>query len=109
MFRVPRSMFFLAHLWGAHAIHVPVAMSVVRRVSSVSTITNRNNKDIKSIVGADVHHVPGLCLLDIGVPPTLVIKLWLKNQIFIFLTSSLKPPADGASYYARRFPRPRPL
>ena len=43
------------------------------------------------------------------VPPTLVIKLWLKNQIFIFSTSSLKPPADGASYYATRFPRPRPL
>ena len=43
------------------------------------------------------------------VPPTLVIKLWLKNQIFIFSTSSLKPPEDGASYYARRFPRPRPL
>ena len=66
MFRVPCSMFFLAHLWGAHAIHVPVAMSVVRRVLSVSTITTRNNKDIKSIFGADVHHVPGLCLLDIG-------------------------------------------
>ena len=43
------------------------------------------------------------------VPPTLVIKLWLKNQIFIFFTSSLKPPADGALYYAIRFPRPRPL
>ena len=41
-------------------------------------------------------------------PPTLVIKLWLKNQIFTFSTSSLKPPADGALYYARRFPRPRP-
>ena len=39
----------------------------------------------------------------------LFIKLWLKNQIFTFSTSSLKPPADGASYYARRFPRPRPL
>ena len=42
-------------------------------------------------------------------PPTLVIKLWLKNQIFTFSTSSLKPPANGASYYARRFPRPIPL
>ena len=28
---------------------------------------------------------------------------------FTFSTSSLKPPPDGASYYARRFPRPRPL
>ena len=41
-------------------------------------------------------------------PPTLTIKLWIKNRIFTFSTSSLKPPADGASYYARRFPRPRP-
>ena len=34
---------FLAHLWGAYAI--PMALSVVRRirVSSVSTITTRNN------------------------------------------------------------------
>ena len=32
-------------------------------------------------------------------PTTLVIKLWLKNEIFIFSSSSLKPPADGASYY----------
>ena len=50
--------------------------------------------------GANVHHVPRLCLLGIGGAPTLVIKLWPKNQIFTFLTSSLKPPADGASYYA---------
>ena len=42
-------------------------------------------------------------------PPTLVIKLWLKNQIFTFSTSSLKPLPDGASYYARRFLRSRPL
>ena len=56
--------YFLAHLWGAYAI--PVALSVVRRVSSVSTITTRNNEDIKSIFGANVYHVPGLCLLGIG-------------------------------------------
>ena len=31
----------LAHLWGAYAI--PMALSVVRHVSSVSTITTRNN------------------------------------------------------------------
>ena len=42
-------------------------------------------------------------------PPTTVIKLWLENHIFTFSTSSLKPPAAGASYYAKRFPRPRPL
>ena len=102
---------FLAHLWGVYAM--PMALSgvrclssVVRCVSSVSTITTRNNKVIKSIFGAIVHHVPGLCLLAIGGAPTLVIKLWLKNQIFTFLTS-LKPPAGGASYYAGRFPRLR--
>ena len=33
-----------------------VAMSIVRRVSSVSTITTRNNKDIKSIFGVHVWH-----------------------------------------------------
>ena len=32
---------FLARLWGAYAI--PLALSIVRRVSSVSTITTRNN------------------------------------------------------------------
>ena len=35
------------------------------------------------------------------VPPTLPIKLWLRNHSFTFLTSSLEPPADDASYYAR--------
>ena len=39
---------------------------VVRRVSSVSTITTRNNQDIKSKFGTNVHHVLGLCLLGIG-------------------------------------------
>ena len=32
---------FLAHLWGAYAI--PLVLLVVRHVSSVSTITTRNN------------------------------------------------------------------
>ena len=27
---------------------------------------------------------------------------------FTFSTSSLRPPADGTSYYARRFPKPKP-
>ena len=34
-------------------------------------------------------HVPGLCLLGIGGAPTLLIKLWLENYIFTYLTSSL--------------------
>ena len=49
----------------------------------------------KSIFGANVHHVPGLCLLGISGAPYISIKVWLKNQIFTFSTS-LKPPADGA-------------
>ena len=48
--------------------------SVVLCVLSVSTITTRNNYDIKSIFGANVYHVPRLCLLDIGSAPTLTIK-----------------------------------
>ena len=56
-------------------MHVPTALSVVRRVSSVSTITTRNYKDIKSIFGADVHHVPGLCLLGIGGAPYISHKI----------------------------------
>ena len=42
-------------------------------------------------------------------PPTSVIKLWLENHIFTFLTSSLKQPEGGASYYARRLLKPRPI
>ena len=51
------------------------------------------------------------CVFQVLVaPPTLVIKLWLKNQIFTFSTSSLNPlDAAGASYYAGRFPGLRPL
>ena len=42
------------------------------------------------------------------VPPTLVIKIWLKNHMFIFSTSSLKQSAGGTTYYVRRLPKPRP-
>ena len=38
-------------------------------------------------------------LLGIGGAPYISHKIWLKNEIFIFSSSSLKPPADGASYY----------
>ena len=82
---------------------------VVGRVSSVSTITTRNNLDIKSIFGANVHHFPGLCLLGFGGAPYISHKITAQKQNFTFSNSSLKPPAGGASYYARRFPRPRPL
>ena len=39
--------------------------SGVCHVSSVSTITTRNNQDIKFIFGANVHYVPG-DFLDLG-------------------------------------------
>ena len=95
--------------WRCPASVVRRSSPVVRRVSSVSTITTKNNKDIKSIFGANVHHVPGLCLLGIGGAPYISRKIMAHKPNFQFSTSSLKPPADGASYYARRFPRPRPL
>ena len=50
-----------------------------------------------------------MCLLAIGGDPIIVIKVSLENHIFIFLTSSLKQPAGGASYYARRLSKSRPL
>ena len=49
--------------------------SVVRHVSSVSTITPRNNQDMKSMFGANVYHVPGLCLLGIGGAPYIIHKI----------------------------------
>ena len=66
----------LAHLWGAYAI--PMALSIVRRVSSVSKV-------IKSIFGAIVHHVPGLCLLGIGGAPYISHKIMAqKPNFYIF-------------------------
>ena len=84
---------------------------IVRRMACVLFAHHncQKNKDIKSVFGANVHHVPGLCLLGIGGAPTLAIKLWLKNHSFTFLTSSLKPPADGTSYYTRRFSKSRTI
>ena len=63
---------------------------------------------MKTIFGANVHHFYGLWLIGIGGAPTLAIKLWLKNHIFTFSNSSLKPPADDTSYYTRSFPKPKP-
>ena len=65
-------------------------------------------QDIKSIFGANVYHVPGLCLLGIGGAPYVSHKMMTGKPYFKILTSSLKSPADGASCYARRFPKPRP-
>ena len=56
--------------------------SFVHHVSSVSTITTKNNKDIKPIFGADVHHVPGLCLLGIGGAPYISHKIMAQKPNF---------------------------
>ena len=52
-------------------------------------------------------HTPGMALSTVR--PTSVIKLWLENHIFTFLTSSLKQTAGGISYYTRRLLKPSPL
>ena len=71
---------FLAHLWGAYAI--PLASSIFRRVSSVSTITAKNNSDIKSTFSANVYHVPGLCLPGIGGSPYISHKIMARKPYF---------------------------
>ena len=45
-----------------------------------------------------------LCLLGIGGVPYICHKIMAQNHIFTFLTSSV----GGASYYARKLPKPRP-
>ena len=108
----------LAYLWGAYGIpwRCPLSVgshpsSVIRFVSSVSTITTKNNQDIKSIFSANVYHFLDCPSQVLVAPPTSVIwlKLWLENHIFTFSTSSLKQPAGAASYYARRLLKPRPI
>ena len=46
---------------------------------------------------------PGLWLLRIGGAPYISHKIMTQKLIFTFLTSSLRSPADGTSYFARRF------
>ena len=94
-------------MWGASPI--PVALSVVCHVSSVSTITTRNNQAIKSIFGANFHHVPGFCLLGTGGSPNISHKIMAQKLSFTFSTSFLKQPAGGASSYAKRLLKPRPV
>ena len=57
-------------------------LSIVRRVSSVSTITTRKNEAIKSIFSANVYHVPGLCLLGIGGAPYISHKIMARKPYF---------------------------
>ena len=86
--------------------------SVVRRTSCVVCV----QEQLPEIIKISNPYLVRICIMFLDcapwvlvAPSTLVIQLWLKNQIFTFSTSSLKPPTDGASYYARRFPRPRLL
>ena len=59
---------FVAHLWEAYAI--PLALSVIHRPSSVMCCQCRPYlPDIRFVFGANVYHVPGLCLLGIGCAP----------------------------------------
>ena len=53
------------------------------------------------------YHVPGMCLLGIGGAPYISHKIMARKPHFTFLTSSLKQPAGGASYYSRLL-KPRP-
>ena len=103
----------LAHQWGAYAIPLTLSvvcrpLSVVCRVSSVSTITARNNEVIKSIFSANVYHVPGLCLLGIDGAPYISHKIMARKSYFRIFHFFSEQPAGGASYYTRRLPKPRP-
>ena len=101
----------LAYMCGAYAILLGLSVVGCMSCVSVSTITTRNKRYIKctqySLIQMFIMFLDCASLVLV-VPPTLTIKLWLKNHIFIFSTSSLKPSADGISYYARRFPKPSP-
>ena len=57
-------------------------LSVISRVSSVSTITTRNNEAIKFIFSPNVYHVPGLCLLGIGGAPYISHKIMAQKPYF---------------------------
>ena len=51
--------------------------------------------------GANVHHVPRLCVLGIGGAPYISLQIMAQKPYSTFLTSSLKLPADGGSYYVQ--------
>ena len=54
-------------------------------VSPLSTITTRNNQDIKSIFGANVHNFLGLYLLGIGGAHYIRYKIMAQTYISPFL------------------------
>ena len=79
-------------------------LAIVCHLSSVSRSSSVINYDIKSIFGANFSNVPGLCLIVIG-GPYISHKIIAQKLYFTFSTYFLKQPADGASYYDRRFPK----
>ena len=52
--------------------------------------------------------MPGLCLLDIGGAPYIGYNIRPPKALLTFLTSSLKLPIVGTSYYVRIMPDSRP-
>ena len=72
--------------------------SVVHHVSSVSTITTRNNVRYQIHIWCKCLSCSWIAPPRYWWHPPSVIKLWLKNHIFTFSLS-----------YAIRLPKPRPL
>ena len=55
--------------------------------SPVGSLCHTHILDIKSLFGANVHHVPGLCLLGIGGTPYIIHKIMAQKPFFHILTS----------------------
>ena len=61
-------------------------INILPRVSPLTVITTRND-EIKSIFGANVHLVPGLCLLHVGIggAPCISHKIMARKPYFHIL------------------------
>ena len=60
--------------------------------------------EIIKIFSGNIYYIPGLCLLGIGGAPYISHKIIAQKTCL----TSLKQPACGVSYNARRLPKPRP-
>ena len=74
---------------------------IYENISQIFLITESLTKTLLAHLW-EVYAIPMATFLNCAskvlvAPSTSIIKLWLKNHIFTFLTSSLKPAADGAS------------
>ena len=85
---------YSAHLWGASAI--PLALSIICCTSCVVCVHHSYQK----IFSANVHHVPGLCLLGIGGARYVSHKILAQKPYFHIF--------DFFSETTRRFLKPRP-